>query len=157
MRTSVPMIPSAPLDTFRAMQERDEEIVRWAAQAAQALVATAAREGAELDYTRESVARLEDLLRGPLADRRPWRRGRPARKYAALAMLCGAYVGEVLVRELGGRWAFSEQAGQGGIHFGGESWAFPVHKAEKRFANGAEDDLASFTDFAAMVAKGEIA
>ncbi len=136
---------------------RNEEIARWAEEAAAALAATAARQGVELDYSSESAERLEALLRGPLRDRRPWRRGRPARKYGALAMLAGAYVGEVMVRTLGGRWAFNEQAGEGGIQFGGDNWAFPVSKAHKRFENGPEDDLASFVRLSEEIFAAEAA
>jgi hypothetical protein len=103
-------------------------------------VETSARHGFDLDYSPESLTRVEELIDKLFADLRPWRRGKPAKRFANMAPVVGAYVGEVFVRQLGGQWARNEEFGEGVLLPSG-MWTFPTAKAAKRFANGHEDGL----------------
>src|SRR4051794_27720704 len=76
-------------------------------------IETSEKYGYNLDYSAESLARLEDLIDDLFADPRPWRRGKTAKQFANMAPVVGAYLGEVLVRELGGRWAVHDDHGEG--------------------------------------------
>jgi hypothetical protein len=58
--------------------------------------------GWELDYSEESLQTVEDMIDRQFGDWRPWRRGRAAKKNTPIASLVGAYVGEVMIRHVGG-------------------------------------------------------
>jgi hypothetical protein len=109
---------------------------------AEAIVAAAAANREELDFSLASLVALDAMV-----DRlfgRPWplgRRGRlDARRYALMIEPIGAYTGETLRRTVGGTWGIHEEFGPG-LHLPSGMWTFPVAKAEKRFQNGHEDDL----------------
>jgi hypothetical protein len=58
----------------------------------------------ELDYSEESIRTLEDMIDRQFADWRPWRSGKVAKKNLPIASLVGAYLGEVMIRHVGGGW-----------------------------------------------------
>jgi hypothetical protein len=63
----------------------------------------------------------------------------------AVLTTLGAYVGEVLRREAGGRYSNEDPLGQGAktltLTLPDGSKTFPIDAAAKRFENGPEDDL----------------
>jgi hypothetical protein len=104
-------------------------------------VVMAAKQGAALDYSAESVKSVESLLgtfhetrlSGQMTDR----------EVQNNALYFGAYIGEVLRKKFGGAWARdSAVAGPGTYPLtsgGGES--YPVGWCGKRILNGAEDNV----------------
>lgn len=88
-----------------------------------------------LDYSPESLAALDEFIASDFDP--PGKAPAPD----GLQQDVGAYVGEVVRRHIGGRWA-----GDGAlVDVGGPvSSVNPIGKARKRFANGPEDSLAWF-------------
>jgi hypothetical protein len=134
------------------------DLAQWAGLMAEECIAAAAADDVLLDYSGASVARIEEWLKANLRDWRPWRRRScvPARRHAYLQKPIGAYVGEVIVRNLGGRWAWNESEDACGVHLIDASWAFPLHKTQRRFENGDIDDLNSFYRVVELTAAGEL-
>ena len=60
----------------------------------------------ELDYSEESIRTLEEMIDHQFADWRPWRNGKAAKKNVPIASLVGAYLGEVMMRHVGGHWGW---------------------------------------------------
>jgi hypothetical protein len=122
---------------------------------ADAFAGVASTHGYELDYSWESLERLERLLDGLFATRNPLGRMRgklSIRRFHRMVPLVGAYVGEVMRGQLGGEWSVNDEFGEPGVLIGPETWIFPVAKADKRFRNGHSDSLPFFADaMAAMV------
>ena len=58
----------------------------------------------ELDYSEQSVQTLEEMIEQQFEDWRLWRSGKVAKKNLPIASLAGAYLGEVMIRHLGGHW-----------------------------------------------------
>jgi hypothetical protein len=95
----------------------------------------------ELDYSEHSVETLEEMIEKQFGDWRPWRGGRPAKKNLPVASLVGAYLGEVMIRHLGGHWGWMPEFDVAAVELPGGTWTSPPAKAQKRFLNGKEDDL----------------
>jgi hypothetical protein len=103
--------------------------------------------GLELDYTADSVRSLEDFIATSFDP--------PGSSYVpeSLAVGVGCYVGEVVVRTLGGRWSPDGSAEV--LDIGRVNCTFPIQKAQRRFANGPEDSLAWYYEVLAHYAAGE--
>jgi hypothetical protein len=106
--------------------------------------------GVELDYSPDSLAAVDRILHGVhLA-------GRKSRDLPGAVLIFGCYVGEVLIRDLGGAWLRPEEAGfQGATGHpivlalpdatdGTHLVCNPLGKVGKRIDNGPEDSLPSF-------------
>ena len=76
------------------------------AKLANNFVEFAQESGHELDYSEESLPTVERIIDAEFADWRPWRRGKAKKAAVPVASLVGAYVGEVMVRNLGGTWGW---------------------------------------------------
>jgi hypothetical protein len=103
--------------------------------------------GLELDFSADSIRTLEDFIATSFDP--------PGSSYVpeSLAVGVGCYVGEVVVRTLGGQWSPDGGAEVRGI--GRVNCTFPVQKAQRRFANGPEDSLAWYYQVLAHYAVGE--
>jgi hypothetical protein len=97
--------------------------------------------GYELDYSGESLRTVEQIIDAEFADWRPWRRGKAKKAAVPVASLVGAYVGEVMVRNLGGMWGWMPEYDVAAVQTPAGGWTSPPAKAQKRFVNGKEDDL----------------
>lgn len=98
-----------------------------------------------LDYSAASVRALEQFIAA--------RFDPPGSSYVGeqLPLGVGCYVGEVIVRTLGGLW---NAEGRPEINqIGQVQAAFPLQKAVKRFRNGPEDSLAAYYDAIAGYAR----
>lgn len=95
----------------------------------------------ELDYSEESVQTLEAMIEGQFEDWRPWRSGKVAKKNLPVASLVGAYLGELMIRHLGGHWGRMPDFDVAAVQLPSGTWTSPPAKAQKRFLNGKEDDL----------------
>jgi hypothetical protein len=101
----------------------------------------------ELDYSAGSIQSLEDFIASSFDP--------PGSSYVpeSLAVGVGCYVGEVVIRTLGGRWSPDGGAEVRGI--GHVNCTFPIQKAQRRFANGPEDSLSWYYEVLAYYAAGE--
>ena len=95
----------------------------------------------QLDYSERSVRTLEEMIERQFEDWRPWRGGKVAKKNLPIASLVGAYLGEVMIRNLGGHWGWMPEFDVATVQLPSGTWTSPPAKAQKRFANGKEDDL----------------
>jgi hypothetical protein len=95
----------------------------------------------ELDYSEQSIRMLEEMIDRQFADWRPWRSGKVAKKNVPIASLVGAYLGEVMIRHVGGHWGWMPDFDVAAVQLPSGTWTSPPAKAQKRFQNGREDDL----------------
>ena len=106
------------------------------ALAAMAVSRAKADYGIELDYSGESVERVEEILARLYANR-------DAIDLRRESFTWGAYIGEVLVKTKAGRWKRDHEvvgAASYPVHWGnGES--FPIGWCQKRLTNGEEDNV----------------
>ncbi len=96
--------------------------------------------GYELGHTPASLSEVERLITQKFSDRK----GMPRKKWHDLAGTTGAYLAEVLLRHVGGRWAFRSELDAAGIEFASGKWVFPLHKSRKRYEDGRGDDFVSY-------------
>jgi hypothetical protein len=104
--------------------------------------------GVQLDYSGESLRALDGIVDDLRRDQR----------FEALQTLLfsmGCYVGEVLVRQAGGRWRSTQDLGMGtvgsspiAVEMPDGRGCNPVGRVYRRFQKGREDSLLAF--FAAM-------
>ena len=111
------------------------------AKLANDFVEFARESGYDLDYSEASLGTVEQIIDTEFADWRPWRRGKAKRANVPVASLVGAYVGEVMVRNLGGTWGWMPEYDVAAVQTQKGGWTSPPAKAQKRFINGTEDDL----------------
>jgi hypothetical protein len=95
----------------------------------------------QLDYSEQSVQTLEEMIERQFVDWRPWRSGKVAKKNLPVASLVGAYLGEVMIRNIGSRWGWMPEFDVAAVQLPSGTWTSPPAKAQKRFVNGKEDDL----------------
>jgi hypothetical protein len=100
--------------------------------------------GWELDFSERSVRTLEEMIEQQFEDWRPWRSGKVAKKNLPIASLVGAYLGEVMIRNLGGHWGWMPEFDLAAIQLPSGTWTSPPAKAQKRFVDGKEDNLAFY-------------
>ncbi|WP_126419525.1 hypothetical protein [Asticcacaulis excentricus] len=112
------------------------------------------RFGVDLDFSADSVARLENLLvtlhkslpKGRI--QKLFKKSPTDEEIRLMSKVLGAYLGEVIRRNKGGEWASNEQFDALGLYFGDDKWVFPVAKVHKRLMNGEEDNVFSFYQIA---------
>src|SRR5262245_53079538 len=129
------------------MSELAEEMQRRA----DAFVEVAAQHGYALDYAPASLEAVETIIDTLFADAKPWRRGKPAKRYVGtMGPVVGAYLGEVVVRDRGGEWRVLDARLGAGVLLPDGTWTSVEAKGIGRFENGKEDDLVFY--FAALEA-----
>jgi hypothetical protein len=104
---------------------------------------------AELDFSENSLEKVETILnlvstsvpKGPLA--KIAKRGPSDEQVRKMAMVWGAYVGEVIRRRWGGEWTTETKAQPGYVLTLrlGETDIFPPAKVYRRLTNGLEDNV----------------
>jgi hypothetical protein len=107
--------------------------------------------GLALDYGEDSLAQLDGIIDDLRRDQRF--------EILQPVLFCmGCYVGEVLVRQAGGRWRLSKDVGMGAvasspiaIQLPDGRGCNPVGRVYRRFRIGREESIASF--FRAMTGK----
>jgi hypothetical protein len=112
---------------------------------------TSAREifGVELDYSAESIQKLEIMIRDG------WPDGPPIMLDQTVTAF-GSYFGETIRAIHGGEWRYDDTHG---LHFQvgtSDMKIFPFKKVRKRFVNGSEDSLTYFYSYIAAQQKGDI-
>jgi hypothetical protein len=123
--------------------EPDPELQELAGKQSLAAVGIAKKNfGVELDFSRESVERVEQVL-GRLHDLADQQQPDEERVWL-FAQLFGSYVGEVIRREHGGGWGMIESEGQRfpGFMFGSApTTIWPWSRVHKRLVDGAENNV----------------
>ncbi|HYO58832.1 hypothetical protein [Archangium sp.] len=102
-------------------------------------------EGVELDYSVDSLAKLDGIIENLRQD------GVTSDEVAETLFTFGCYVGEVFVRNAGGRWCSAEgtpMAGATGfpliVQLGSGGYCNPIGKVFKRLEQGPEHNLSYF-------------
>lgn len=109
---------------------------------ADAFVTGAAEEGDHFDYAVENAARLDALVD-------LFRRGGPTDDVVhSMVLSMGAYVGELIVRNGGGRWTHVPEADAPGVQLTSGLVCFPLNKVAKRITVGPAHSIAQFVDVA---------
>jgi hypothetical protein len=127
-------------DLRRDLEPAGEEQVDWTREAptlAESFVAACAGRGFELDYSPESLRIVDSIIGGGAEDEDA--------EPGPLLVLAACYVGEVIIRHLGGSWTLAEPSDSlpsvkltnGGI-------CNPVGKVIKLYQNGEADSVAFF-------------
>ncbi len=138
------------------MAFQEDERIRQAAEAFAAEAVHLAREkfGVELDFSDESIRRLEGVLqklRARLAEAQP-----TEQQVVRLAKMFGSYLGEVLRRNHGAQWGIVTLEGQPTpgmrIDRGGTA-CWPWGRLQNRLAGGAEDSVWQY--YSALTQGGE--
>lgn len=93
----------------------------------------------ELDYTPASLSEVERLINAL-----PGRKGKPKKEYRDLAGITGGYLAEVILRSIGGEWAYEPEWEAAGIRLPSGTHVFPLHKSRKRYEDGPGDDFVSY-------------
>lgn len=101
--------------------------------------------GVELDYSVESLEVLDGIIEGLR------REGVVEEQMGETLFAFGCYLGEVFVRQAGGRWCLAEGTPMEGvtgfpliIQLGSSSYCNPIGKAFKRLREGNEHNLPYF-------------
>jgi hypothetical protein len=123
-------------DLPETMRQHAEDAVRYAH----------GTHNARLDYSKESIARVETIIARihhyiPQNRIAKWIRSGPSD--AEIDQLChmlGGYIGEVYRRAKGGEWAHNDEMHAVGI-VRDDGWVFPMVKVRQRLGHGPGDDL----------------
>lgn len=121
-------------------EQRVAFLKEWSRETAEMFRDLASDFGVTLDYSPESLGEVERLITENFTDRR----GRVKRKYYDVAGATGAYVTEVILRNLGGRWDWEPEWEVAGVRFPSGAFTAPLAKSRKRFEEGAGDDFVSY-------------
>jgi hypothetical protein len=104
--------------------------------------------GYEADFSPASLWEVDRFFDDNAENGRPKRGGLLAEQMGARLFALGAYTGEVIRRAVGGTWAADESDPEGEINIelrlADGSVVWPVQRALKRLANGAEDAIAPY-------------
>ncbi|MEV0715833.1 hypothetical protein [Asanoa sp. NPDC050611] len=131
------------LDRFRKRADpSDDETAEVMRGLAEAFVRGAAAEGQPFGWESAEAARLDGVCDEFLAG------DPPAEYHHTLIMGMGAYLGELLVRHGGGRWAFDPATSAAVVEMPNELSAYPHNKVAKRLHQGPEHDLFEFYRYA---------
>lgn len=94
----------------------------------------------ELDFSEESLDELDLLIDQqwpePIED---------AEVLDAIVANWGAYLGQLILENLGGKWTFRQELDHASVHFPRmDLEAFPLHVVRKRFQLGKDESLSGF-------------
>jgi hypothetical protein len=128
-------------DPVASLIEDIDAAATWIAQALQS-------SGYHADFTAPSLWSIDRFF-DEQSDRGPAKRGGLlATDLGSRLFALGAYLGEVIRRNVGGTWHADEEDPRGEINVelvlpdGTKIW--PVHRVMKRYTNGAEDGIAPY-------------
>ena len=112
----------------------------WSPRAAEAFREAASEFGVELDFSPESLRDVERLIKENFSTRR----GTVKKKWRDLSGTTGAYVTEVILRSLGGRWDWEPSFEVAGVRLPSGAFTAPLAKSRKRYEEGEGDDFVSY-------------
>src|SRR4051812_12703106 len=113
--------------------------------AAEAVQSSREKLGIELDYSIESLETLDRILNEVHVS------GRKSQEMGGAVLVFGCYLGEVILRKLGGKWLRAEDAGYAAVtgfpivlRLSEDLSCNPLGKVAKRIDNGSGDNLPFF-------------
>ncbi len=125
-----------------AVQAQNNPTPEDAAKYASLAVSMAEKlEGIKLDYSPNSLKSVDEIIL------KFHKAGKKPEDIQRAIIVLGCYVGEVMIRNLGGKWEMpNEKARAIGFIFMGvktkkENFTFPIEKSFKRLINGSEDSV----------------
>lgn len=103
----------------------------------------------KLDYSETSLKALDLILQKfhdelPKGWRKIFNRGPSEEQIAYMAKMWGGYLGEIIVRYLGGEWKASELADDTIALQIGEAELYPPSRVYRRIMNGSEDSVEDY-------------
>ncbi|WP_211748615.1 hypothetical protein [Paenibacillus sp. Marseille-Q4541] len=103
----------------------------------------------KLDFSEASLKDLDSILQKfhgelPRGWRKIFNKGPSEEQIAYMAKMWGGYLGEVVVRHLGGEWKASEIVEDTIALQIGEEELYPPSRAYRRIMNGAEDSVEDY-------------
>jgi hypothetical protein len=104
----------------------------------------------DLDYSVASLQQVDEVVEDLRAE------GQAIESVSNSLVALGCYVGEVILREMNGKWEDTRQAI--GIPLGikiGSNTLNPIGKVFKRFADGKKHDLPSFYNYVIALTSGQ--
>ncbi|SJZ67747.1 hypothetical protein SAMN02745116_01144 [Pilibacter termitis] len=106
--------------------------------------------GFELDFSEQSLLHVEELLdafhqKVPKGIKKLFSKGLSNEEMDMLCLVFGAYLGEVVIKNLGGKWQPSERLASVFLDNGTE--IYPAQKVYKRLMNGREDEIWAYYKF----------
>ncbi len=113
----------------------------WISQALQS-------SGYHIDFSPESLWQIEFFFADHIRNGKPTPGGLLTKDLGKRLFAIGAYVGEVLRRNIGGEWRGDDSDPQAEINVelnltsGGKCW--PVQRVIKRYQNGAEESITAY-------------
>ncbi|MFE0148072.1 hypothetical protein ACFWY5_13075 [Nonomuraea sp. NPDC059007] len=115
---------------------------------AETFVHGATLQGFSIDWTSASALQLDlycdAFMAGELSPTSRWT-GRPTKDYIhTMVMSMGAYLGELLVRNGGGRWAYDIEQNNACVDLDNDLRIWPHNKVFKRLTIGPEHSLAPY-------------
>jgi hypothetical protein len=116
----------------------DDEVAARMLALALAFIRGTAAEGDHFGWDSVEASRLDDLCEVFL------RTNPPAKVRHSMMMAMGAYLGELMVRNGGGRWTYDVQLRAAVVQMPNELNAYPHNKVAKRLKRGAEHHLFQF-------------
>jgi hypothetical protein len=100
----------------------------------------------ELDYSEESLVKLDQILESyhqgiPKGIKKLFSKGPSEEQINQMAKIWGGYLGETIIRQLGGEWSMSTAFENALAIKIGETEIYPPAKVYKRIINGSEDNV----------------
>jgi hypothetical protein len=100
----------------------------------------------ELDYSEESLVKLDQILESyhqgiPKGIKKLFSKGPSEEQINQMAKIWGGYLGETIIRQLGGEWAMSNTFENAIAVNIGTTEIYPSAKIYKRIINGPEDNV----------------
>jgi hypothetical protein len=125
-----------------AQEPTDDDVARAMAQFAEIFVETSGQEGHVLGWDAGSAQKLDELCEVFLASR-------PEKEtMRSMIMAMGAYLGELIVRNGGGRWTYDREHNVAVVELPQHGLCFPHSKVAKRLTHGEEHGLWAFYEYA---------
>lgn len=95
----------------------------------------------ELDFSEDSLDQLDRLVSQVWGDDKP----EDVEVLDAIVANWGAYLGQAIMHNLGGRWQFRKELDHASVLFPRTGMeVFPMHKVRKRFRLGESESIATF-------------
>jgi hypothetical protein len=123
----------------------DGDVAQAMRELAEIFVERSAHEGYDVGWGADSAQRLDELCDAFLASR-------PEQSVIdSMIMAMGAYLGELIVRNAGGRWTYNQSQAAVVVETQQQPLlCFPHNKVAKRLRHGEEHGLWAFYEYAAI-------
>ena len=124
------------------------QVVANALRMAELVAAALTKDGYAADFTPASLWEIDRFFDEQSRNGEPRRWGLLAKDTSLRLFSIGAYVGEVVRREVGGEWEGDDADEQAelnlALRLAGDGLAWPVQRAVARMRNGAEEGIVAY-------------